>query len=71
MFALYFSSMNCSLWPTTFLVVCDVIYVTYFGRRENLKIHGVPESTKSQDDEEKAVIAVAKELNVSNDKQIS
>ena len=41
-----------------------------YDRRKNLRMHSVPESKKSQEDGEKALLAVAQELNVSIDKQV-
>ena len=35
-----------------------------YGRRENLRIHGIPESKNNQDDGEEIVLKIAKSLNV-------
>ena len=35
-----------------------------YGRRENLRIHGIPESKNNQDDGEQIVLKIAKSLNV-------
>ena len=35
-----------------------------YGRRENLKIHGIPESKNNQDDGEEFILKIAKSLNV-------
>ena len=35
-----------------------------YGRRENIRIHGVPESTGNRDDGEMVVLEIAKKLNV-------
>ena len=46
------------------------ITVEQYGRRENLRYHGVPESTKNQSNGKEGLMAVTKELNVSIDKQV-
>ena len=35
-----------------------------YGKRENIRIHGVPESTGNRDDGKMAVLEIAKKLNV-------
>ena len=41
-----------------------------YVKRKNLTTHGVPESTKSQDEGKEVLMAVAKKLNLSTDKQV-
>ena len=49
-------SVNLSLFKTDEL--------EQYGRRENLRIHEIPESKNNQDDEEEIVLKIAKSLNV-------
>ena len=55
---------NIKLKQALSLNVFNVDALEQYGRRENLRIHGSPESKEKQDDGENIVFELAKELNI-------
>ena len=55
---------NIKLKQAISLNVFNVDELEQYGRRENLRIHGIPESLKKNDDGEDIVLNLAEELNI-------
>ena len=55
---------NIKLKQALSLIVFNVDALEQYDRRENLRIHGSPESKEKQDDGENIVFELAKELNI-------
>ena len=64
MICLYYSIENARLKRATNLTLFKLDALEQYGRRENLRIYGVPETNNNNDDGEDVVLRIAKFLQI-------